>query len=357
MDIQIRTVDPAKRRTRPTDESKLGFGAIFSDHMVRIEYDKARGWHDARVEPYGPIELDPAAMVLHYGQEIFEGLKAYRGQDGSILTFRPEANFERFNRSAARVCLPELPVDAGLSALFALLKADADWIPKTRGTSLYIRPAMIATEAGLGVRPAGEVLFFIITGPVGNYYARGLEPVNILVEEKYVRAAKGGTGEAKTGANYVASLLAAKEAKDKGFDQVLWLDGANKSMIEEVGTMNIFFLVGDELVTPPLQGSILPGITRDCVLTLARDHRWNVSERPIGIDEIRKAAADGSLREVFGTGTAAVISPVGMLRYKDEEFKVNGGTIGPMAQQLFDEITGIQYGELPDRFGWVRRVE
>ena len=247
MEISCNLVPPAQRRPRPTDESKLGFGTIFSDHMVRIEYAKGRGWHDARVEPYGPITLDPAAMVLHYGQEIFEGLKAYRGKDGALLTFRPEANFERLNRSAARVCLPELPVEAGLASLFALLKADAAWIPSTRGTSLYIRPAMIATEAALGVRAAAEVLFFIIAGPVGNYYARGLEPVNILVEEKYFRVPRGGTGEAKTGGNYSSSLLAAKEAKDKGFDQVLWLDAATQSTVEEVGTMNIFFVLGDEL--------------------------------------------------------------------------------------------------------------
>jgi branched-chain amino acid aminotransferase len=356
MDISINLATPAQRRTRPTDESSLGFGSIFSDHMVRIEYDKGQGWHDARVEPYGPIVLDPAAMVFHYGQEIFEGLKAYRGKDGAIYTFRPEANFERMNRSAHRLCLPELPVEDAIASLFALLSADADWIPASRGTSLYIRPAMIATEVGLGVRPAGKVLFFIIAGPVGNYYARGLEPVNILVEEKYVRANKGGTGEVKTGGNYAASLLAAKEAKEKGFDQVLWLDGATLTTIEEVGTMNIFFVIGDELVTPPLAGSILPGITRDCVLRIARDHGWKVSERPIPISEIRNAAADGTLREVFGAGTAAVISPVGMLRYKDESFTVNEGQIGPMAKQLYDEITGIQYGELPDRFGWVRRV-
>lgn len=357
MDISLNLAPPAQRRPRPTDEGNLGFGSIFTDHMVRIEYSKGKGWHDARVEPYGPIVLDPASMVLHYGQEIFEGLKAYRAKDGGILTFRPEANFERMNRSAARLCLPELPVETGLAALFALLKADGDWIPSTRGTSLYIRPAMIATEAGLGVRPAGEVLFFIIAGPVGNYYARGLEPVNILVEEKYVRANKGGTGEVKTGGNYAASLLAAKEAKDKGFDQVLWLDGATLTTVEEVGTMNIFFRIGDEIVTPPLAGSILPGITRDCALRIARDRGWNVSERPIGIAEIRNAASDGTLREVFGTGTAAVISPVGMLRYKDETFPVNDGKIGETAKALYDEITGVQYGELPDRFGWVRRVE
>jgi branched-chain amino acid aminotransferase len=356
MDIALNLAPPDRLRPRPADESRLGFGSIFSDHMVRIEYAKEKGWHDARVEPYGPIVLDPAAMVFHYGQEIFEGLKAYRGRDGEILTFRPEANFERMNRSARRLCLPELPVEDALASLFALLRADAAWVPSTRGTSLYIRPAMIATEAGLGVRPAGEVLFFIIAGPVGNYYARGLEPVGILVEEKYVRANKGGTGEVKTGGNYAASLLAAKEAKEKGFDQVLWLDGATLTTIEEVGTMNIFFQVGDELVTPPLGGSILPGITRDCVLKIARSHGWKVSERPIGISEVRNAAADGSLREVFGTGTAAVISPVGLLRYKGEDFPVNGGKIGPVAQRLFDEITGIQYGELPDRFGWVRRV-
>ena len=356
MEIALRLSPPDRRRAKPADEGKLGFGSIFTDHMVRIEYAKDRGWHDARVEPYGPIVLDPAAMVFHYGQEIFEGLKAYRGKDGAVYTFRPEANFERMNRSAKRLCLPELPVGDALAALNALLEADAGWIPSSRGTSLYIRPAMIATEAGLGVRPAGEVLFFIIAGPVGNYYARGLEPVRILVEEKYVRANKGGTGEVKTGGNYAASLLAAKEAKDKGFDQVLWLDGATLTTIEEVGTMNIFFLIGDELATPPLGGSILPGITRDCVLQLARSHGMKVSERPIGISEIRNAAADGTLREVFGTGTAAVVSPVGLLRYKGEDFPVNAGKIGPVAQRFYDEITGIQYGEIADRFGWVKRV-
>jgi branched-chain amino acid aminotransferase len=266
-------------------------------------------------------------------------------------------NFERMNRSAARLCMPEISADDQLQAVSALLRADKDWIPASRGTSLYVRPAMIATEAGLGVRPSAEYLFFIITGPVGNYYARGFDPVRILVEQRYIRAAKGGLGEAKTGANYAASLLAATEAKEKGYDQVLWLDAGRLEQIEEVGTMNIFFVIGDELVTPPLSGSILPGVTRDSVLRIARDWRWKVSERPVGMDEVSKAVRDGSLREVFGTGTAAVISPVGTLSYRGEEFTVNGGRVGELSRKLFHEITGIQYGEIPDRYGWVHKAD
>jgi branched-chain amino acid aminotransferase len=296
-------------------------------------------------------------MVLHYGQEIFEGLKAYRGKDGVVRLFRPDANYERMARSASRLCLPPLPVEDGVAATLALLSADHPWVPSARGTSLYIRPAMIAVEAGLGVRPAGKVLFFIIAGPVGNYYSRGLEPVRILVEENFVRASKGGTGEVKTGGNYAASLLAAKEAKAKGCDQVLWLDGAERRFVEEVGTMNIFFLFRDELVTPPLSGSILPGVTRDSALRLARDWGMKVSERPIDIAEVIDGADGGTLVEVFGTGTAAVISPVGALRYGGREVVVNGGAMGAFSQRLYDEITGIQYGEREDPHGWVRRVE
>lgn len=357
MEIVVTRATGEQMRPRPEDGSALGFGSIFSDHMFLMNYATDKGWHDARIVPYGPIPVDPAAMVLHYGQEIFEGLKAYRGKDGAILTFRPEANFERMNRSAQRLCMPTVPVEDALAALSALLRTDRDWIPESRGTSLYVRPAMIATEAGLGVRPAGEYLFLIITGPVGNYYSRGFDPVRILVEENYVRAATGGLGEAKTGGNYAASLMAAKKAKEKGFDQVLWLDGSERRFVEEVGTMNIFFRIGDELVTPPLAGSILPGITRDCVLRIARARGWKTSERRLDIAEVRQAAAAGTLREVFGTGTAAVISPVGLLRYKDEEFPVNGGKAGEIALALYEEITGIQYGEIPDPYGWVRRVE
>jgi len=253
--------------------------------------------------------------------------------------------------------MPGIPTDDQLKAVSALVSADRDWIPASRGTSLYVRPAMIATEAGLGVRPSAEYLFFIITGPVGNYYARGFEPVRILVEQRYVRAAKGGLGEAKTSANYAASLLAAKKAKEKGYDQVLWLDAGRLGQVEEVGTMNIFFVIGEELVTPPLSGSILPGITRDSVLRIARDWGWKVSERSVNMGEVTKTFHDGSLREIFGTGTAAVISPVGTLSYNGKELNVNGGRVGELSRKLFDEITGIQYGEIPDRYGWVHNVD
>ena len=357
MDIAITLATPEQRRQKPGDESSLGFGKFFSDHMFLMRYREGTGWHDARIVPYRPLSLDPAAMVLHYGQEIFEGLKGYRGAGGTVCLFRPEKNFERMNLSARRLCMPQIPVKEALAAVTALLRVDRGWIPGSRGTSLYIRPTMIATEPGLGVRPSAEYLFFIITGPVGSYYARGLEPVRILVEETYVRAAKGGLGEAKAGANYAASLLAAKNAKESGYDQVLWLSADGREEVEEVGTMNIFFVIGDGIVTPPLSGSILPGVTRDSVLTITRDWRMNVSERRIGMQELRRAAADGALREVFGTGTAAVISPVGALRYRGDELVVNGGAPGDVSRKLFAEISGIQYGEIFDRYGWVHRVE
>jgi len=357
MKIATSPATHAQKKPRPADDSALGFGKIFTDHMFLMEYSQEKGWHNARIVPYGPIVLDPASMVLHYGQEIFEGLKAYRGSGGTICLFRPQMNFERMNRSALRLCMPGIPPDDQLQAVSALVRADRDWIPASRGTSLYVRPAMIATEAGLGVRPSAEYLFFILTGPVGNYYARGFEPVRILVEQRYVRAAKGGLGEAKTGANYAASLLAAKNAKEKGYDQVLWLDAGLLENVEEVGTMNICFVIGDELVTPPLSGSILPGVTRDSVLRIARDWGWKVTERVVQMGQVSKAAKDGSLREVFGTGTAAVISPVGSLSYQGEEFTINGGRVGELSRRLFDEITGIQYGEIPDRYGWVHKVD
>jgi branched-chain amino acid aminotransferase len=357
MDIATHLATSAQKKPRPADELALGFGKIFSDHMFLMEYSQKRGWHGARVVPYGPISLDPAAMALHYGQEIFEGLKAYRGQGGAICFFRPRMNFERMNKSADRLCMPGIPVEDQLQAVSALVRTDRDWIPASRGTSLYVRPTMIATEAGLGVRPSAEYLFFILTGPVGNYYARGFEPVRILVEQRFVRAARGGLGEAKTGANYAASLLAAKNAKEKGYDQVLWLDAGRLEQVEEVGTMNIFFVIGDELVTPPLSGSILPGVTRDSVLRIARDWGWKVSERAIGIGQVKDAVRDGSLREAFGTGTAAVISPVGTFCFGGEDVAVNGGRVGELSRRMFNEITGIQYGEIPDRYGWVHRLE
>ncbi|MBI5576551.1 MAG: branched-chain amino acid aminotransferase [Deltaproteobacteria bacterium] len=357
MKIAIQPATPSQRRAKPADESSLGFGKIFSDHMFLMEYGQEHGWRNARIVPYGPITLDPAAMVFHYGQEIFEGLKAYRGAGGGICLFRPLMNFERMNRSASRLCMQEVPPEVQLQAVSELLRVDRDWIPVSRGTSLYIRPTMIAIEPGLGVRPSAEYLYFIITGPVGNYYARGFEPVRILVEQSFVRAAVGGVGEAKTGGNYAASLLAARTAKEKGFDQVLWLDGSRREFVEEVGTMNIFFVFGDEIATPPLSGSILPGVTRDSVLRIASDWGFEVSERPVSIEEVRRGAGNGSLREAFGTGTAAVISPVGALSYKEEEISVNGGRIGELSQKLQNEIMGIQYGEIPDRYGWINKVE
>ncbi len=357
MDIALNLAGPGQRKKIPADENALGFGKYFSDHMFLMEHNAARGWRNARVVPYGPLSLDPAAMVLHYGQEAFEGLKAYRGGNGAICLFRPFMNFERLNRSASRLCMPEVPPEMQMAAVSALLKADEAWIPRSRGTSLYIRPVLIAVEPGLGVRPSADTLYFIITGPVGNYYARGMEPVRILVEQRYIRAAKGGVGEAKTAGNYAASLLAAKKAKERGFDQVLWLDAGQLKFAEEVGTMNIFFVIGDELATPLLTGSILPGVTRDTVLRIARGWGWRVSERNVSMEEVQKAAADGTLREVFGSGTAAVISPVGSLNYRGEEIAINGGKAGEKSLALYREITGLQYGDIPDPHGWVHRVE
>jgi branched-chain amino acid aminotransferase len=356
MKIAVTKAPPEARREKPASGEKLGFGNRFSDHMFLMEYAQG-SWRDPRIVPYGPLSLDPSSMVLHYGQEIFEGLKAYFAGDGSPCLFRPEKNAERMNRSAARMCMPGIPVADQVEAIRELVRLDREWIPREQGASLYIRPTMIGTEAGLGVRPSAEYIFFIITGPVGAYYPRGFDPVRILVEEQYVRAARGGVGEAKTGGNYAASLLAAKNAKEKGFDQVLWLDAANHRHVEEVGTMNIFFVLRGELVTPPLSGSILPGVTRDTVLQLAREWKIPVAERPVDIEEVLTGAGDGTLSEAFGSGTAAVISPVGAFSFRGKEIAVSGGKAGDLAVRLFREITGMQYGTIPDRHGWIQRVE
>ena len=357
MEISVTLAPADRRREKPKSGEGLGFGTRFSDHMFLMEFVQGTGWRNARIVPYGPLSILPTAVVLHYAQEIFEGLKAYYAKDGSVCLYRPEMNARRLNRSAARLCMPEIPVADQLQAIRAIVRTDREWIPRARGASLYIRPAMIATEAVLGVHPSAEYLFFIVTGPVGAYYARGFEPVRILVEEKYVRAAQGGLGEAKTGANYAASLLAAKSAKEEGFDQVLWLDAEHRRFVEEVGTMNIFFVLRGELVTPPLTGSILPGVTRDSVLALARDWNIPVAERPVTIEEVIRGAEDGSLSEAFGSGTAAVISPVGALSYRGQEALVNRSRVGELSRRLFEEITGIQYGEIEDRHRWVQRVE
>lgn len=351
MTQQIKVEKVAQPGTLPADNT-LGFGQVFTDHMFVADYTEGKGWHDARIVPYGPFSINPATLVLHYGQATFEGLKAFYA-DGKIQLFRPQANIERMNRSNARLCIPEIPVDLHLEAIKQLVALEKSWVPKSSGTALYIRPTVIATEAFLGVHVSSNYIFFIILSPVGAYYKEGLAPVKIMVEDEYIRAARGGLGEAKTPANYAASLLAAEKAKHRGFTQVLWLDGVERKWIEEVGTMNIFFKIDGEVITSNLTGTILPGVTRDSVLTLCRDWGLKVSERRLSIDEVMAAAKNGKLEEVFGTGTAAVISPVGSLTYKDETVQVNKGVMGPLAQRLYDTITGIQYGKLPDPHNWI----
>lgn len=355
MDIQVDRVTEKEAKLKP-DQDALGFGKYFSDHMLVMCYTEAKGWHDAKIQPYRNFSLDPAAMVLHYGQAIFEGMKAYRAKDGGIYLFRPADNIERMNRSAARLCMPQLPVDEVVVALKELLRLDQDWIPSAKGATLYIRPTMIATEAALGVRSAKEYRFFVILSPVGAYYPEGFNPVKIYVTDKYVRAVPGGVGNIKTAGNYAASIMAAVEAQQAGFTQVLWLDAVERRYIEEVGTMNIFFVIGEELITPPLSGSILPGITRDSVIHLAKEWGLAVMERRISIDEVLAAQEKGSLKEIFGTGTAAVISPVGSLHYKGRDFLINNGKTGVLSQRLFDEIQAIQYGAKEDPYGWVTKL-
>ena len=318
-------------------------------------YDGA--WRAPRIEPFGPLSLSPAAMCLHYGQEIFEGLKCFRRDDGALALFRPQANFARFNHSARRLCIPPLEEDLCLAALKELLLVDQDWVPRVRGASLYIRPFVIASEPHLGVRPASDYIFLIITGPVGAYYAAGFAPIGIYVEPKFSRAAQGGLGEIKTAANYAASLLADEEAHKLGFSQVLWLDPGEHKYIEEVGSMNMFFVLDDEVLTPPLSGTILPGITRDSVLTLTRDWGFKTAERPLSIDELIEASRGGRLKEAFGAGTACVISPVGRFSYQGREMLVGDGGIGPLTQRLYDEILGLQYGRRPDPHQWVTLVQ
>ncbi len=357
MEIKVIKADRNRLKPKPADESKLGFGDITTDHMFSIDYRQENGWENPRVEPYGDLHIDPAAMAIHYGQEIFEGLKAYRGQDDGIYLFRARDNFERLNRSAKRLCMPEVDIDLIMEGMKKLILTDREWIPRSEGTSLYIRPTMLATEPHLGVRPAKSYLFYIIIGPVGAYYKEGLNPVKIYVEDFFVRAAIGGTGESKTAGNYAASLLAAEEAKKKGFTQVLWLDAAQRKYVEEVGTMNMFFLIDDELITAPLNGSILPGVTRDSVIRIVKDWGLKMTERSLAIDEVIDAVNNGRLKEAFGTGTAAVISPVGQITYKGEDHIVAGGKMGTLSRRLYDEIVAIQYGTKPDPYGWVTRID
>ncbi|MHC1729774.1 MAG: branched-chain amino acid aminotransferase [Syntrophobacteraceae bacterium] len=357
MEIAIHPSAPEKRRPKPKDDKSLVFGRVFSDHMFMVEHTSGKGWHDARIVPYQPLEMDPAAMVLHYGQGIFEGLKAYRWSNDKICLFRADQNFNRWNRSASRMCMPEMDTEMQARAIEELLKLDRDWVPRSVGSSLYVRPTMIAVEPHLGVRPADHYLYFIITGPVAAYYAEGFNPVKIYVSEEYVRTCRGGVGEAKTMANYASSLYAAEVAKKKGFTQVLWLDAVERRYVEEVGTSNIFFRIGNELITPPLTGSILPGVTRNSVMQLAGHWGIKCTERPITIDEVIETAKSGDLKEMFATGTAAVISPVGEISYREQGYRVADGAVGEWSQKLYDEILGIQYGEREDIFGWVRPLK
>jgi branched-chain amino acid aminotransferase len=355
--LNIRYEKTKAPKPLPTEDNPLTFGTIFTDHMFVMNYETGKGWHDARVVPYENISLDPSAMVFHYGQEMFEGLKAYKAEDGKTLLFRPDKNIERANRSNKRLCIPEIPKEDFLQAIKAIVKTDEAWIPKKPGTSLYIRPFVIATDPYLGVRPSDTYLFIIILSPVGAYYPEGLDPVKIWIEDDYVRAIRGGIGEAKTGGNYVASMAAQVKAHEEGYSQVLWLDGVERKYIEEVGAMNIFFKINGTVVTPALNGSILPGVTRDSVISLCKHWNIPVEERKISVDELMQAAKDGSLEEVWGTGTAAVISPVGHLRFEDTVLQIQDGGIGKLSQKLYDTVTGIQLGKLKDSFGWSVVVE
>jgi len=354
MDIEYQLV---KRTEKVQLPEKLEFGRLFTDHMFIMEYTPEKGWHNAKITKYEPFNISLASIVLHYGQTIFEGLKAYKRPDGKIGIFRPEKNFERLNNSARRMCMPEVDIDFVLKALYELIKIERDWIPDRPGTSLYIRPLMFGNDPFLGVRPSDTYIFTIILSPVGAYYKEGFKPVKILATDKYVRAVRKGLGECKTAANYAASLLAFKEAQQQGFSQVLWLDAIEQKYIEEVGTMNLFVQIGEEITTAPLMGTILPGITRMSVIELLKHWKLNIQERRVSIDEVVEAYKNGSLKDVFGAGTAAVISSVGILKYKDIEMTINNNQPGEIALKLYDEITGIQYGTKPDIFNWVKIIE
>ena len=349
-DISITKI--AEPKAKPADESRLGFGKIFTDHMFLMDYTEGQGWHDARIVPFGPICVHPASTVLHYGAEIFEGLKAYRAADGSIRMFRPMENVRRLNRSAERLCLPQLDEEGCLDILNTMVELEKDWVPHSEGTSLYLRPFLFGNDPHLGVHAVKEAVFCLICSPVGAYYAEGLNPVKIAIESEDVRAVRGGTGYAKCGGNYAASLRAGKRAEEQGYTQVLWLDGVERKYIEEVGAMNVMFKISGKIVTPALSGSILPGITRKSCIELMRSWGYDVQERQISIDELLEAAASGTLEEAWGTGTAAVVSPIGQLFYGGNTYSICNNEIGPLTQKLYDELTGIQWGKMADSFGW-----
>ncbi len=352
-EIKIQRIKAPKEKP---DWNHLGFGGYFTDHMFILDYAKETGWTNARIVPYGPLSFDPSSMVLHYGQEVFEGLKAYRTKSGDVQLFRPLENIRRMNRSNERLCIPQIDEQLYLEALKLLVKTDIDWVPSLPETSLYIRPFIIATDAHLGVHASNHYYFIIILSPVGAYYPEGLNPVKILIEDADVRSVKGGTGEAKTGGNYAATIRAQSKANEKGYTQVLWLDGIHRKYVEEVGTMNVFFKIDGTVVTPPLHGTILPGVTRKSCIEMLKAWGMPVEERAISIDELEQAAADGKLEEAFGSGTAAVVSPIGEFNFAGKIFKPSQPGIGPVTRKLYDTLTGIQWGNLPDTFGWTMKL-
>lgn len=354
--LDIRIEKSTAPKQKPADETALGFGKIFTDHMFVMDYNVETGWRDARIVPYGPLAMDPASTVLHYGQEIFEGMKAYRTADGTVQMFRPDCNAQRMNQSAERMCMPTLPEADFVQAVAALVELEKDWVPHADGSSLYLRPFMIAVDASLGVHAAHNYQFIVIASPSGAYYAEGINPIRIYVEDEYIRAAPGLTGFCKCGGNYAASIKAGEKAAELGFAQVLWLDGVEKKYVEEVGSMNIMFLLDGVLYTAPCEGTVLPGVTRRSCLELCKDWGVEVVEKHLSIDEIMAAGRDGRLQEVVGTGTAAVVSPVKELQYKGESILVGDGNIGALTQKLYDTLTGIQWGRIADEKGWIVTV-
>ena len=351
--LDIRITKTATPKAKPADESKLGFGKIFTDHMFLMDYTKGQGWHDARIVPYQPFQMDPACVVLHYAQEIFEGMKAYRSMDNTIQLFRPECNGQRMQDSADRLCIPKIPVEDFVQAVKTLVEVDKDWVPHSDGASLYIRPFVFASDVGMGVHASRNYVFCIICAPSGAYYAEGINPVRIYVEDEYIRAAPGLTGFTKCGGNYAASIKAGEMAEEQGFAQVLWLDGVEKKYVEEVGSMNIMFKIDGKIYTAPCTGTVLPGVTRRSIIELLRDWGYEVCEEHVAIADIMKAGHDGKLEEVFGTGTAAVVSPVKELDWKGDKVFISDGKIGELTQKLYDTLTGIQWGKIPDTKGWI----
>ena len=356
MKYEISITKTTTPKERPTDESKLGFGRIFTDHMFLMDYSADKGWFNARIVPFGPIPTHPASTVFHYGAEIFEGMKAYRAEDGSIRLFRPLENVKRLNNSAERLCLPQIDEEGCLDILNTLVELEKDWVPHSEGTSLYLRPFLYGNDPHLGVHAVSNAVFAVICSPVGAYYATGLNPVSIAIESQDVRAVRGGTGYAKCGGNYAASLRAGKRAEEKGYAQVLWLDGVERKYIEEVGAMNVMFKIGGKIITPELTGSVLPGITRKSSIELLRSWGYEVEERLFSVDELFDAVENGTLEEAWGTGTAAVVSPIGHLFYNGKEYTISDNKIGALTQKLYNELTAIQWGKAEDKLGWSVKV-